>query len=94
MTPTQFDLPLRVSKLRRDWIDENYDTACVIARNLGQFTTDDLHTALCTTPPHPNYWGGLTARMVIDNIIVEIGRVKSIRPQANGRKISLWGAVI
>lgn len=92
-TTDQPELRLRVAKLSRDWIDLVFDAACHAAQHLGEFTTDDLHLALNTAPKHPNWWGSLTAKMQAAGVIVEAGRVRSRRPEANGRKVTLWRAV-
>jgi len=85
---------LRVSKLRRDWIDDNYPTACLLASSMGEFSSDDLHDALAIQPDHSGWWGSIMAKLKCDGRIAEAGRVKSRRPEANGRKVTLWRAVV
>ncbi len=82
---TQLALPL--SDLRREWID----TAgkIIISSPLAQFTADDLRS-LVGDPPQPNWLGALMARLVNEGLAEEIGRVKSNRREANGRKVGLY----
>lgn len=89
----QHELNLRVSAMRRDWIDEVYPVACLMAHSMKEFSSDCLHIAIANEPPHQNWYGSLCARMKADGVIQEIGRVKSTRRSANGRKVTLWRAV-
>ena len=59
-----------------------------------EFTTDELRGLGAPDLDNPReqaaYWGSLTARAQREGLIREIGRRPSLRPSANGRKVSVW----
>jgi hypothetical protein len=89
MSGQQLDL----SELKRVWIDDAAKTLdhTLLARG-NEITVEDVRR-LVLEPPHTNWYGCLMARLKNSSRIREIGRVRSSRPEANGRKISLWEVV-
>jgi hypothetical protein len=84
---------LELSALKRAWIDDAEKQFLETFSWGGRtFSADDLRFYV-NEPPHPNWVGCLMARLRNMNKIREIGRVKSSRPEANGRKISFWEVV-
>ena len=67
----------------------------VLIASGAEFTSDDLE--LTFGIPHPekgeaNHVGSLIASYRARGRIVEVGRRRSTRPSANGRKIAVWQA--
>lgn len=86
--PNQIEL----SAIKRRWIDEAIASFNSRAFSLGTFTADDLHKYL-PQPEHNGWWGCLVASLRCAGRIKEVGRVRSNRPEANGRKVTLWNAI-
>lgn len=81
---------LELSEIKRRWID---DAAKQIRILPGlKFSADDLHKYL-PAAPHDGYWGCLIAKLRCAGNILEIGRVRSSRPERNGAKIGLYEVV-
>lgn len=58
----------------------------------GTICSDDLHDAFPTEPSATgSAIGGLFARLAHEGLIVEVGMVKSRRPEARRRRIITWG---
>jgi hypothetical protein len=57
------------------------------------FTSDDLRGVVTEQPEQPNLFGVLMAHLRCSGSIVEVGRQRSKRPEANGRKITSWRVV-
>ena len=81
---------LQLCDLKRNWISEAYSAIAPDA--LGEFTSDDLHRLL-PVPAQPNWMGALLAKLRCAGRFVEVGRRKSERPEANGRKVTIWKVV-
>ena len=81
---------LELTDLRRAWIDEAAAWLSNRFDQLGNFTADDLHKILPAPAPHPNWYGCLVAKLRCSGAIMEVGRRKSARIEANGRKIAVW----
>jgi hypothetical protein len=82
---------MTLTEMRRDWIDRNLPQLISKAKQLGRFTSDDLHGSV-EDPPHRNWWGVALAKLSCQKLIRRVGSRKSIRPEANGRWISEWEA--
>ena len=89
---TQALLPLKKVAERSVWIANHVSYVKRFFRPGQTFTNDKLHD-IFGKPPHPNYWGVLTANLSEEGFIREIGRVASKRDKANGRKITVWEVV-
>ena len=58
-----------------------------------RITTDDLHARFPDEPSASGAaFGGLFARLARAGKIVEVGMVRSRRPEARRRRVILWGA--
>ena len=64
------------------------------AESAVEFTTDELRDLgapdLENRREQSAYWGSLTARAQREGRIREVGRRPSLRPSANGRRVSVW----
>ncbi len=57
-----------------------------------QVTSDDLHDRFPTEPSATGAaYGGLLRRLAAAGRIVDVGWVRSRRPEARGRRVVLWG---
>ena len=83
---------LQLDTLKRDWIDSAVESFNARAFSIGTFTADDLHHYL-PPPEHDGWWGCLVAKLRCSGRIKEVGRVKSMRPERNGAKITLWQTI-
>lgn len=57
------------------------------------FTSDDLRAVVTVQPEQVNLFGVLMAKLRCSGVIEEVGRVRSKRREANGRKVSAWKVV-
>jgi hypothetical protein len=73
----------------RAWVNRNVPV--VLKAMAGRtFTSDDLRGVVTEQPEQPNLFGVLMAHLRCSGSIVEVGRQRSKRPEANGRKVSTW----
>lgn len=83
-------LTLQISEQKRDWIDAVYPGVLSALWNMGEFTTDNLHARVFREPDSPAWWGSLMAKLKADGHIEYVRHQPSTRPEANGRKVSVW----
>lgn len=74
--------------IKRAWIDSAEAKIALYAPGT-QFSSDAVY-AIVAPPEHHNWVGCLFARLSRRGKLKEVGRIKSLRPSANGRKISLY----
>ena len=74
------------------WID-NYGPGALAAMSGRTFTSDDVREVIAEKPANNALYGVLFAKWRCAGKIEEVGRVRSKRPEANGRKISAWRIV-
>ena len=92
---TQLELPTRLelATLKRQWIE---DAIAFFDRNKhginSPFSADEFRPCF-PPPPKSNWQGCLFAALRCTGRIKEAGRVRSIRPERNGAKITLWEVV-
>ena len=80
---------IQLDLLQRDWCD---DAAADLGRWLKHgetFTADDLHKCL-VSPPQPNWFGVLTAKLKRMGLAEPVGWQKSSRPSRNGAAVRVW----
>jgi len=87
----EFQLELR--DLRRPWVDDALPRLATLLPMLGEFTADDLHGKL-PEPEHCNWYGVLVAAAKNKGLVEYVGHRKSCRAIANGRKVSVWRAIV
>jgi len=83
---------LELADLKRAWID---DAADYIVRHFPagrELTAETIHK-IYRPAPHPNWYGCLLAKLRCMGRVKEVGRVKSLRPERNGAKVTLWQTV-
>jgi len=80
---------LELAILKRNWCEAALPLFQLIPSGT-EFTSDDLHRHIPTTPEHPNWWGVLLAKCRALRLATPIGYTPSSRPEANGRVIRLW----
>jgi hypothetical protein len=72
------------------WIDYAGDVLSRLCAHQAELTADDLRS-LVGTPPHPNAVGAVFSKAARAGLIRDTGRVvKSARPDAHSRKITVW----
>lgn len=75
------------------WWDEAERVVLALVDSGHSVTSDDLHERFPDEPSASGAaFGGLFARLARSGRIVEVGMVKSRRPEARRRRIILWGA--
>jgi hypothetical protein len=80
-----------------EWQEQVLDAMAYLARARETFTTDDLHHHCqwrgIPEPHHPSQWGAVARVALSRGIIRQTGvYVRSMRPEAAGRRIPEWTA--
>lgn len=80
---------LELTDIKRDWIEDAFQSLLPMLPSLGEFTSDDLHGRL-PEPSNVNYFGCLMAKLRNEGLIERVNARPSKRPESNGRLISVW----
>ena len=88
---------LELTEIKRAWLDQSLEKftddnheGLWLLRELGEFTSDDIHVCLPQPPDHPNWYGVLVAKMKNAGLIKCVGYRPSTRKERNGGVVRVW----
>lgn len=91
MLETQLAFDSVLDRAGEEWVKAARDAVLVFCRADIKFSADDIRKRI-GDPPVPNALGALLNDCAKARLIRDVGTTRSTRPEAHGRKVTVWRA--